>query len=246
MERAGRSRSSLRAYSQPPRCRYFRQRERRVEPDPKHRPGGQLDVLPLGRGNRAAAADEDAGQRALRAAQDGADDRAGARADADLLLLAHDAFALERLRHRGADRVRAAVDRHAVERDRHRALAVGARGLVDRADDAAHRRSRRHEDAAALVTQVDHRRRLEAILDLRGLGAERVGQPDVELGADRDFVRVLRAADGTRAAAAAGADGDGVVDRRSSPIPTPGGVYPPVASPRARLRMLSMRSRTSA
>ena len=38
----------------------------------------------------------------------------------------------------------------------------------------------------SLAVQIDERRRLEAILDLRGRRAERVLQPDVELGADRD------------------------------------------------------------
>ena len=92
-----------------------------------------------------------------------------------------------------ADRIRAAVDRDLVERDRHAALALGARRLGHRADDAAHHRAGRHQHAVALVAQIDQRRRLEAILDLRGLRAQRVLQPHVELGADRDLVRVLRA-----------------------------------------------------
>ncbi len=75
-----------------------RQRQRRVHAHPQHRPHRQLDVLPLGRGNRPAAADENAGERAFGAADDRTDNRAGARADPDLLGLALDAFALERLR----------------------------------------------------------------------------------------------------------------------------------------------------
>ena len=109
--------------------------------------------------------------------------------------LAPDAFALERLGHGGADRIRAAVDRDPIERDRH-ASPCGrcASALLTELTTPRIDRAGRDEDAVALVTQIDHRRRLEAILDLRGLGAERVLQPDVELGADRDLVRVLRAA----------------------------------------------------
>ena len=40
----------------------------------------QLDFLAFGRRDRAAAADQDAGERALEAAEDAADDRADARA----------------------------------------------------------------------------------------------------------------------------------------------------------------------
>src|SRR6185369_31693 len=80
--------------------RYTKQRlalehERRIQPDAKHRPRRQLDVVPFGFRDRAAAADQDSGERAFRAAEDRAQDRAGARADADLPLLAHDPFALE-------------------------------------------------------------------------------------------------------------------------------------------------------
>ena len=58
--------------------------ERLIEPDAQDRPGRQRDVLAFGRGDRAAAADEHAEQRALGAAEDAADDRADARARADL------------------------------------------------------------------------------------------------------------------------------------------------------------------
>ena len=51
---------------------------RRVEADAQHGALRQLDFLAFGRGNRAAAADQDAGQRALEAAEDAADDRADA------------------------------------------------------------------------------------------------------------------------------------------------------------------------
>ena len=71
-------------------------------------------------------------------------------------------------------------------------FALGARRRLHRAHDAAHQRAGRHQHAAALIPQIDHRRRLEAILDLGRLRAQRVLQPDVELGADRNLVRVLR------------------------------------------------------
>jgi hypothetical protein len=63
------------------------QYQRRVEPDAKHRSLWQLDILPFGRGDRAAAADQDAGECTLRAAEDRAENRTGACADPDLLLL---------------------------------------------------------------------------------------------------------------------------------------------------------------
>src|SRR5262245_13252510 len=71
--------------------------QRLLHPDAEHRARLQRDVLAFGRRDRAAAANQDADERALGAADDAADDRADARAGADLADLALDAFALERL-----------------------------------------------------------------------------------------------------------------------------------------------------
>ena len=70
----------------------------------------EVNVLAFGRGNHAAAADQDAGDGTLHAAENAADDRADAGARANAPGLALEAFALERLRHVGAHVVRAAVD----------------------------------------------------------------------------------------------------------------------------------------
>ena len=56
---------------------------RRVDADAQDRALRQLDFLAFGRRDRAAAADQDAGERALEAAEDAADDRADAGAGAD-------------------------------------------------------------------------------------------------------------------------------------------------------------------
>ena len=56
---------------------------RRVDAHAQHGSLRQLDFLAFGRGDGAAAADQDAGQRALEAAEDAADDRADAGAGAD-------------------------------------------------------------------------------------------------------------------------------------------------------------------
>ena len=172
--------------------------QRRVQPHPQDRARRQLDVGAFGGRDRSAGADQDAGERALEAAEDAADDRADAGAGADPAGLAADAFALERLGDRGADRIASAVDRDLIECQRQLALPLEAARLVHRADDAAHHRTGRDEHTLA-APQVDHRGRLEPILDLRRLGAERGLQPDVELGAYRD-VRIRLAAD-------AGSDG---------------------------------------
>ena len=47
-------------------------------------PAGSSTSLPVGRRDRAAAADQDAGERTLEATEDAADDRADAGAGADL------------------------------------------------------------------------------------------------------------------------------------------------------------------
>ena len=97
----------------------------------------------------------------------------------------------------GADRVRASADLDLIEDDVEAALPLDVAGLVHGADDAAHHRAGRHEHATALH-QVDHRRRLEAILDLRGVRAERVLQPHIELGSGRHFIGVGRTGAGAR------------------------------------------------
>ena len=74
-------------------------------------PGVELDVLAFGRRDDAAAADQHAGDRALHAAENAADDAADRGAGADLLGVLTIAAALERLGDRAADRVVAAVDR---------------------------------------------------------------------------------------------------------------------------------------
>src|SRR5262249_13232000 len=149
------------------------------------RSGRQLDVLALGRGDRAAAADEDPEQRSLAAADDATDDPADGAARADLADLTLDAFALDRLRHRSTDRVAAPLDGNLVERHRHAAFAIRPRGLVDRADDAAHHRPGWDQHAVAAV-EVHHRGGLEPLFDLGGVGIQLVLQPHVELLSHRD------------------------------------------------------------
>ena len=58
-----------------------------------------------------------------------------------------------------------AAHRDLIEGERHAALALEAPCLVHRADDATHHRAGRHEHPIPLH-QIDHRRRLEALLDL--------------------------------------------------------------------------------
>jgi hypothetical protein len=60
---------------------------------------------------------------------------------------------------------------------------------LHRAHHPAHRRTGRHEHTAAIVLQIDERRRFEAILDFVRLRAERILEADVELGPDRNLVR---------------------------------------------------------
>ena len=133
-------------------------------------------------------------------------------------------FALDRLRHRGVDRIAPAADRDLIERDRQAALAVGARRLVDRADDAAQRRARGNQHVVALI-EIDHRRRGEAILDLRGVGAQLALEAHVDLLAGRHFVAARRRARPTRvlcvrrAAVDAAAGRAGTAARCRLPVP---------------------------
>src|ERR1041385_4297149 len=108
-----------------------------LQPNPQYGSSWKRDVLAFGGRDRAAAADQDAEQRAFRAAEDPADDGADARARADLAGLALDPFALERLLHGRVDRIAAAAHGDLIERDGEAALAIRARGLVHRAHDAA-------------------------------------------------------------------------------------------------------------
>ena len=75
-------------------------------------------------------------------------------------------LALDVVRDRRVDRIAPPADRDLIERDRQAAFAFGAARLVHRADHAAHHRARGNQHVVALI-QVDHRRRREAILDLR-------------------------------------------------------------------------------
>src|SRR5262249_13861511 len=85
-------------------------REGRIEPYAKYGTGWQLDVFSFRRGNRAAAADQDAGQSAFESSENAADDGPDARARADLSGLSADPLTLERLRHRGAQRMAASAN----------------------------------------------------------------------------------------------------------------------------------------
>ena len=151
-------------------------------------PASSLAISPLGRRNRAAAADEDAGERALRAPEDAADDRADSSPGADLGRLTLDALALDGLRDGAAHRVGAPVDGQLIEHDGQAPLPLEAPCLVHRRDATAHHGPGRHDHAVSFAV-VDDGRGLESFLDLCGLRAERLLQPHVELGADRDVRR---------------------------------------------------------
>src|SRR5205823_2685097 len=141
--------------------------------------------------DRAAAPDQDARQRALRAAEDRANHGADAGTRADLPGFALDAFALERIGDGCADRIRTAADGQTIEGDRQLAGPFDASGLRDRAHYAAHHRAGGYHHAVSLL-QVDHRGCFEAIFDLRRRRTERARQPHVEFRADRDIGVALR------------------------------------------------------
>src|SRR5688572_22437790 len=134
-----------------------------VETNTEHRAGGQLDVLAFGCGNHAAAANQDSGDGALHAAENAADDGANAGTGANALGLTLDAFAFERLRRVGANVVGAVVHLQAGEHDRQLALAIGARGAINRRHITFDRRSSWDQQVVALI-QVDHRGAFDAIL----------------------------------------------------------------------------------
>ena len=91
-----------------------------------------------------------------------------------------DAFALERLRDRAAHRIVAAAHGNLIERDRQTALPIGARRLVNGADDAAHHGTGWNQHAVPVVN-VDDRRRFEPILDLRCRRAQLALEANVDL-----------------------------------------------------------------
>src|SRR5689334_21107439 len=99
--------------------------DRRIEPDAQHRALRHLDFLALGRGRDAAAADDGTEHRALHATEDATKDGACARTGCDAAGLTLDAFALDGLGHRAANRVGAAVDSDLVEAHGHLRRAVG-------------------------------------------------------------------------------------------------------------------------
>src|SRR6185436_6405441 len=143
---------------------------------------GQVDVLAFGGDQHAAGADQDAGDRALHATDDAADDRANAGARADLADFTLEAFALDRVGDRRPDVGRAPVNRQSRELDGHAALAIRARCLVDRGHVADEQRPGRNHQIVSLV-EIDDRRGLDAILDNRSLRRQRRLQAHVKLDA---------------------------------------------------------------
>src|SRR5262245_66273520 len=92
---------------------------RRVEPDSQHRSLRQLDCLAYsGRGD-ATTADEHANQRAFEATEKATKNCADSCAGRDAAGLAFDPFALNRLRHGAANRIRASVHGDLIEADGH-------------------------------------------------------------------------------------------------------------------------------
>src|SRR5205085_8457481 len=89
-----------------------------IKPHTKNRSTRQVDVLALGGRNRSAAANEDAGERALHPAEDAADDHSNTGASANLRRLTANARAFDCLRNGPTDWILASVDTHLIERDR--------------------------------------------------------------------------------------------------------------------------------
>src|SRR3954454_11856523 len=125
-------------------------RRGRIEAHAENSPGGQGDVLAFGRSDGAAAADEDAEQRALDPAEDAANHRPDTGAGANLPGLPLYPLALERLGDGAAHRIVAAVDRDLVERHRQAALALCAGRIRDTADHPADGGTGRDEDFVSL------------------------------------------------------------------------------------------------
>src|SRR6185436_19992088 len=111
--------------------------QRRIEADAQHRALRQIDLLAFGRGNRAAATDEDASERSLAAAQDAADDRADAGAGTNLHRVTLVALAFEHLSDHSAHRIRPVVECHLIEADGHRRLAIETSGRSNGGYDPA-------------------------------------------------------------------------------------------------------------
>ena len=96
-----------------------------VDPDPQNGTGRQIRVAALGRGNRAAAADQNPDERSPRAAEETADNRAHHRGGTDARhVVPH--LAVERLGHGRAQPVRPVADAKLVERERQAAAPIDA------------------------------------------------------------------------------------------------------------------------
>src|SRR5262245_7022520 len=108
----------------------------RVETNPDHGSGRQLDVLAIGGRDGAAGADHGAQYCALHAAENAADDGPGTGADTCRALLIEDSAALEHVGRGGANLVLTPAHRQPIERERELAGAFDASGLLDAADDA--------------------------------------------------------------------------------------------------------------
>src|SRR4029453_14112935 len=97
--------------------------KRRIDSAPQDRAGRQIDVLAFGRRHHAASADQNAGKRTFPAADNAPDDRAHTGGRPDLRHLSTNTFTLERLRHRGVNRIRSTVNRQLIEDHRETAFA---------------------------------------------------------------------------------------------------------------------------
>ena len=72
------------------------------------------------------------------------------------------------------------ADRDLIEADGEAALPIGARRTIDRRHQAAHHRAGRYQHAIPFI-EIDDRRRLESILDLRGVRRQLGLNSDVDL-----------------------------------------------------------------
>ena len=162
-----------------------------------------------------------------------ADDRADAGAGADPAGFASDALALERFGHRRAHRIGTVADREPVERHRQAARALDAPGLLDRADDAAHDRAGRHDDA---VRPASSRRASSLRTGLRPARS-----PSSAAVCSRTSNSVPTGTSSRRSRPRVVADRDD----RSRDAGWPGCAMAAPASPRARVRIVSIRSRRS-
>ena len=97
-----------------------------VEADAKHAATRQIDILAFSRDEHAAGADEDAGDGALHAADDAADDRANTGARTDLADFTFEAFAFDRIDHGRSDVAGSAINGQPGEFHRQAAFAIGS------------------------------------------------------------------------------------------------------------------------